>query len=65
MALTMATIVADALNRTLLICDRPLVELYDAEALRGVVPIQVTYFRRADIPRTGRGDAAATTWIVR
>ena len=24
-----------------------------------------TYFRRADIPQTGRGDAAATTWIFR
>ena len=23
------------------------------------------YFRRADLPKTGRGDAAATTWIVR
>ena len=42
-ALALAAIAADALNRTLLVCDRPLVELYDVDALRSVVPVQVTY----------------------
>ena len=39
----LAAIAANALNRTLLVCDRPIVELYDLDALRSVVPVQVTY----------------------
>ena len=42
-ALALAAIAANALNRTLLVCDRPIVELYDLDALRSVVPVQVTY----------------------
>jgi hypothetical protein len=54
-ALTLAAIAADALNRTLLVCDRPLVELYDVDALRSVVPVQVTYRCAAYHPRARGG----------
>ena len=36
-----------------------------AEGLREFAKDSAAYFRRVDIPRTGRGDAAAETWIFR
>ena len=41
-ALALAAIAANALNRTLLVCDRPIVELYDLDALRSVVCLLYT-----------------------
>ena len=38
--------------------------LPDEDALFDSIPLNA-HFRRADTPRTGRGDAAVTTWIFR
>ena len=35
------------------------------KGLRAAVRPERVYFRRVDIPQTGRGDVAAATWIFR
>ena len=41
-ALTMAVITASLLNRTLLLCDPPLLEMFDMEAIQQHVPVHAT-----------------------
>ena len=50
-ALTMAVITAALLNRTLLVCDPPLLELYDVDAILERVPVQATVRCRGWEPR--------------